>query len=177
MERERETRERDGESGEVEGARAKNSSEIGAGQRAAARRRRRDNDQQDSKKKQQRRPAAGVLAVGDAEAARKWRGRGRRRRAADCHEDAGEERRCLNCSDAGSKQHGSCASERRCKDAGEERQRRDNDKMAAARRAGTAWSNGAVARCRPIDPRRDNNGGQGIVTSTKLDDAIDSNGF
>ncbi|KAK9132168.1 hypothetical protein Scep_011696 [Stephania cephalantha] len=29
----------------------------------------------------------------------------------------------------------------------------------------------------PIDPRRDNNGGQGIATSTKLDDARDSNGF
>ncbi|KAK9139731.1 hypothetical protein Scep_009412 [Stephania cephalantha] len=25
---------------------------------------------------------------------------------------------------------------------------------------GTAWSNGAVARCRPIDPRRNNNNGQ-----------------
>ncbi|KAK9101204.1 hypothetical protein Scep_024634 [Stephania cephalantha] len=34
---------------------------------------------------------------------------------------------------------------------------------------------GATARWRvagPIDPRQDNNGGQGVVTSTKLDDAI-----
>ncbi|KAK9133315.1 hypothetical protein Scep_012843 [Stephania cephalantha] len=29
----------------------------------------------------------------------------------------------------------------------------------------------------PIDSRRDNNGGQGVVTSTKLDDAMDSDGF
>ncbi|KAK9118128.1 hypothetical protein Scep_016221 [Stephania cephalantha] len=29
----------------------------------------------------------------------------------------------------------------------------------------------------PIDPRRDNNRGQGVVTSTKVDDAMDSNGF
>ncbi|KAK9132521.1 hypothetical protein Scep_012049 [Stephania cephalantha] len=39
---------------------------------------------------------------------------------------------------------------------------------------------GAAARWRvvgSIDPRRDNNGGQGVVTSTKLDDARDSNEF
>ncbi|KAK9099924.1 hypothetical protein Scep_023354 [Stephania cephalantha] len=39
---------------------------------------------------------------------------------------------------------------------------------------------GAMARWHvagPIDPRRDNNSGQGVVTSTKLDDAMDSNGF
>ncbi|KAK9119026.1 hypothetical protein Scep_017119 [Stephania cephalantha] len=39
---------------------------------------------------------------------------------------------------------------------------------------------GATARWRVaglIDPRRDNNSGQGVVTSTKLDDAMDSNGF
>ncbi|KAK9088634.1 hypothetical protein Scep_027716 [Stephania cephalantha] len=45
------------------------------------------------------------------------------------------------------------------------------------RRRWTRGNVGAVARCRPIDPRRDNNGGQGFVTSTKLDDAMDSNGF
>ncbi|KAK9094036.1 hypothetical protein Scep_025505 [Stephania cephalantha] len=44
-------------------------------------------------------------------------------------------------------------------------------------RDGTAWSNGAVARCRADRSRRDNNDGQGVMTSTKLDDAMYSNGF
>ncbi|KAK9111863.1 hypothetical protein Scep_019382 [Stephania cephalantha] len=47
--------------------------------------------------------------------------------------------------------------------------------IAAPARGELVWS--AVTLSLPIDPRRDNNGGQGIATSTKLDDAMDSNGF
>ncbi|KAK9156874.1 hypothetical protein Scep_003448 [Stephania cephalantha] len=57
---------------------------------------------------------------------------------------------------------------------------------AAARHAATAMTTTrgkrrrATARWRvagPIDPRQDNNGGQGVVTSTKLDDAMDHMNF
>ncbi|KAK9105710.1 hypothetical protein Scep_022554 [Stephania cephalantha] len=50
----------------------------------------------------------------------------------------------------------------------------------ALRTRGTRGATRATARWRvagPIDPRRDNNSGQGVVTSTKLDKAMDSNGF
>ncbi|KAK9094895.1 hypothetical protein Scep_026364 [Stephania cephalantha] len=49
---------------------------------------------------------------------------------------------------------------------------------AVARQRRRGEQRGATARWRvvgPIDPRQDNNGGQGVVTSTKLDDAMDSN--
>ncbi|KAK9132394.1 hypothetical protein Scep_011922 [Stephania cephalantha] len=66
----------------------------------------------------------------------------------------------------------SAASPARSSDAGEEERQRWRWRRGE-RRGATAWWH-VIG---PIDPRRDNNSGQGVVTSTKLDDAMDSNGL
>ncbi|KAK9125111.1 hypothetical protein Scep_013957 [Stephania cephalantha] len=94
-------------------------------------------------------------------------------------EDAGEEKRCLK---AAARQLQRC---RQMRGSGGgttavmAQQRRARER-SGWRMATRGERRGATARWRvagPIDPRRDNNGGQGVVTSTKLDDAMDHMDF
>ncbi|KAK9158082.1 hypothetical protein Scep_004656 [Stephania cephalantha] len=93
----------------------------------------------------------------------RWRGAGKGRQ---------REKRCLAANARQSQRRRSDARARR----GARAVMAPANVAAAARverRGATAWWRVAG----PIDPRRDNNGGQGVVTSMKLDDAMDSDGF
>ncbi|KAK9158678.1 hypothetical protein Scep_005252 [Stephania cephalantha] len=142
------------ESGEVEGARTSNSSEIGAGQRAARGARKRAtpiNGTPSSSRSGESTTAGRRFPVQRRTISG---GRGRRFQRQENRNGARTARTMTVRNDF---RHAAMVI---CTARGERR--------------------GATARwrvARPIDPRRDNNGGQGVVTSTKLDDAMYSDGF
>ncbi|KAK9158292.1 hypothetical protein Scep_004866 [Stephania cephalantha] len=139
-------------------------------------------------------PAAGSEIGGRSKASRRG-GRGRpadrevaravvwRRQRGPTTVDQGAGRRLAEAADGDSGARGGAAV---TEDAGEEKRCLSSDAATAtAPAAAVAWQRsgerrGATERWRvagPIDPRRDNNNGQGVVTSTKVDDAMDSNGI
>ncbi|KAK9148855.1 hypothetical protein Scep_007612 [Stephania cephalantha] len=128
----------------------------------------------------QQRDASERLEAADGDSnAKRWRGRhGGRRREKWCLTSGGGNDDAMARATRRRNGRGGAAAgrgkQRRVRWRKARRRQRMARRGAAAR--GKAWSNATVGALSADRSRQDNNGGQGVVTSMKLDDAIDSNG-